>query len=161
MWFALGREPLIAIVRPQAHEIPIGGEFMNIADEIQRLEELHRKGALSAEEFAQAKAAVLAGKSVDQRGSSGAKCYKCGSAPNRVCALCGHMFCGQHGGERWVWLSEDGSKYGARNNLTKRVICDACTPNPTFMKVSVTLAVIFFIVVLVIILSAFASFPRF
>jgi hypothetical protein len=133
---------------------------MNIADEIQRLEELHRKGALTPEEFAQAKAAVLAGKSAEQSASGGAKCYKCGSAPNRVCALCGHMFCGQHGGERWVWLSADGSSYGARNNLTKRMICDDCTPNPTFMKFSVVAIVIFFIVVLVIILSVFTSFPR-
>jgi hypothetical protein len=33
---------------------------MSIADELQKLEELHRSGALSDEEFAQAKAAVLA-----------------------------------------------------------------------------------------------------
>ena len=34
---------------------------MNIADELQKLEELHRAGTLSDEEFAKAKAAVLAG----------------------------------------------------------------------------------------------------
>ncbi|HEV3256358.1 MAG TPA: SHOCT domain-containing protein [Gemmataceae bacterium] len=34
---------------------------MNIADEIRKLEELHRSGALTNEEFAKAKAAVLAG----------------------------------------------------------------------------------------------------
>lgn len=135
---------------------------MSIADEIQRLEELHRKGALTAEEFAQGKAVVLSGKSADQHaGGGGVQCYKCSSAPNRVCALCGHMFCGQHGGERWVWLSADGSKYGARNSLTKRVICDDCAPNRKYMTISVAFTVIFFIVILIIILSAFASFSRF
>jgi len=34
---------------------------MNIADELQKLEELHRAGTLSDEEFARAKASVLAG----------------------------------------------------------------------------------------------------
>jgi hypothetical protein len=34
---------------------------MNIADELRKLQELHRTGALSDEEFAQAKAAVLSG----------------------------------------------------------------------------------------------------
>lgn len=34
---------------------------MDLADELRRLEELHRRGALTDEEFARAKAAVLAG----------------------------------------------------------------------------------------------------
>lgn len=135
---------------------------MSIADEIQRLHELRQSSALTDEEFAKAKAAILAGDPPKNRGNNaGATCYKCDSAPNRVCALCGHKFCGHHGGERWVWLSKDGSKYGARNNLTKRVICDDCTPNPTTMKISVLLAVIFFVVVLGFILYGLLSFPRF
>ena len=35
---------------------------MNIADELQKLQELHRTGALTDEEFATANAAVLAAK---------------------------------------------------------------------------------------------------
>ena len=36
---------------------------MNIADELRKLQELHSSGALTDEEFAQAKAAVLEGAS--------------------------------------------------------------------------------------------------
>jgi len=130
---------------------------MNIAEEIGKLRQLHRDGALTDEEFAAAKAGVLAGES-SGGGGGGVTCYKCDAVPKRSCALCGHMFCGEHGGERWVWLAKDGSKHGARNNLTKRVICDGCTPNPTAMKVSVVLALFFFAAVLGLILFGFSRF---
>jgi len=129
---------------------------MNIADEIQRLHELREKGALTEEEFARAKGAVLDGEGKGRGGS----CYKCEATPERACALCGRMFCGQHGGERWLWLAKDGGRHGARNNLTKRVICDECTPDPTRMKISVIVTVSFFIAVLAIMLVAFLSFFR-
>lgn len=134
---------------------------MNIATELQRLTELHQQGALTDEEFARAKAAILDGERHDSpEGEPGTRCYKCASVPNRACALCGHMFCGSHGGERWVWLSRDGSKYGGRNNLTKRVICDDCTPDPTTMKIRIVLAVVLFIAVLGIIAVSWLAFPR-
>ncbi len=43
---------------------------MNISDEIKRLHELHQAGALSDAEFAQAKAKLLAGVSLDKPGSA-------------------------------------------------------------------------------------------
>lgn len=129
---------------------------MNLADEIQRLQQLHVTGALTDEEFAKAKSAVLAGESFGGQGSGGeAKCYKCGNLQEWSCVLCGKLFCGPHGGERWVWVDSTGGKYGARNTLTKRVICDACTPDPARMKRSVILLVIFFVVVLGFILFGF------
>ena len=43
---------------------------MGLADEIQRLQQLHNGGALTDEEFAQAKAALLAGESAGNRTKS-------------------------------------------------------------------------------------------
>src|SRR5262245_39381991 len=40
---------------------------MNIADELRKLQDLHRSGVLTDEEFATAKAAVLAGNTTDDR----------------------------------------------------------------------------------------------
>jgi hypothetical protein len=44
---------------------------MSLADDLQKLEELHRNGSLSAAEFAQAKAALLAGPSAPADGQLG------------------------------------------------------------------------------------------
>ena len=121
---------------------------MNIADEIERLRKLHASGALTDNEFAQAKAAVLAGEPAGgQSRSTGATCYKCSAGPSSVCQLCGVMFCREHGGERWVWVNSTGGKYGATNTLTKRVICDNCTPDPATMKRRTVLLVVLAVVV--------------
>lgn len=121
---------------------------MSVADEIQRLQQLHISGALTDAEFADAKAAVLAGASSErQRSGDGAVCYKCAEGPRGVCQLCGHMFCDQHGGERLVWVDSTGGKHGARNTLTKRVICDDCTTDQALMKRRLTFLVTLFIVV--------------
>jgi hypothetical protein len=122
---------------------------MGVADELERLQQLHNSGALTDEEFAQAKAAILAGESAgSQSKSTGATCYKCSAGPSSVCQLCGSMFCGQHGGERLVWVDSTGGKHGALNTLTRRVICDDCTPDPAMMKRRMTFLVILAIVVL-------------
>jgi len=58
-----------------------------------------------------------------------ASCYACDSAAERSCTLCGKFFCAAHGGPRNIWLDRSGGLDGPRNNLTSRVLCDACTPD--------------------------------
>jgi hypothetical protein len=76
----------------------------------------------------------------------GARCYGCEEVPNRACVLCGRLFCDDHGGEQSVWLSEDGSTYGARSFLKSRVVCDACAgtygPMPTSAGCAITCVVV-------------------
>jgi hypothetical protein len=123
---------------------------MGIADELQQLEELRDRGTLTAAEFATAKAAVLAGKSAAQNVNvvSPSHCFRCSSPSSRACTLCGQLFCLAHGGERFVWVSETGDTQGIRNTLTKRIICDSCTPDPATMKRSLVVAGIFAAVVI-------------
>jgi hypothetical protein len=84
-----------------------------------------------------------------------AACYQCDAPAVRACTRCGRCFCERHGGLRWVWSSLAG-----RSTLTKQVVCDACTPNSTWMAFTVTLMVIFFVAVLGLILYMFSQVMR-
>jgi uncharacterized Tic20 family protein len=68
---------------------------MNIADELQKLEELHRAGTLSDEEFARAKTSVLAGSAPPAAATSGAQSAEALAASKerqtRQCAMFLHL----------------------------------------------------------------------
>jgi hypothetical protein len=69
-----------------------------------------------------------------QRTPRAVLCYACDSVAQRSCTLCGRFFCDKHGGRRNIWLDESGGVDGPRNNLTTRLLCDACTPDQEATK---------------------------
>ena len=89
------------------------------------------------------------------------RCHLCGCAAGRECAACAKPFCPNHGGERWCWLTERGPASGGDvgTSLMKRWVCDACTPSPRFLALTIVLSLLFLAVLFGLACYNLSSFP--
>jgi len=74
--------------------------------------------------------------------AAGPKCFECGEPAERKCTQCDNLICAKHGGHRWLWIRVPPRGY----RVTEQLICDECTPNPTWMKFSTAAAVVIMVV---------------
>jgi hypothetical protein len=57
-------------------------------------------------------------------------CKRCSQLPISACSVCGGFYCTSHGGDRLLGVP---NIRGVTVAVTRR-LCDACTPNPAWMR---------------------------